>query len=552
MLASVEIRNIVLIEALELDFQPGLNVLTGETGAGKSILLDALGFALGRKTGRDLVGPKGDQGSVAAVFEVAQDHPVHDLLAELGLAAPEGELVLRRQAARDGPARGFVNDQRTSAEALRQIGEFLVEVHGQHDDRSLLNPRRHRALLDAVGDLTETVEQVRSHWAAASAARRAHQESEAALERAAGDADFLRHSLAELEKLAPQAGEDAELDAERRLIKTAERIRDEVARAAQTLSPEGAEGMLSDALSRLGHAADRADGLLDAPVEAIDRAMVALGEAQRGVEDALDRLTFDPGRLDAVEERLFAIRGLARKHNVAPDTLPDLAQDFAARLSEIDLGGTRIAKLAAEAEAAQAAYAEAAKALTKARIQAAKRLDERVTRELAPLRMENAVFATAVAPGAEGAEGADEVSFTASINPGVPAGPIDRIASGGELSRFLLALKVCLAARSPDLTLIFDEIDRGVGGATADAVGRRLARLAEGTQVLVVTHSPQVAARGAHHWRIAKTSDGRLTRTDVDALDPDLRVDEIARMLAGETVTPEARSAARALMEETG
>ena len=552
MLASVEIRNIVLIEALALDFQPGLNVLTGETGAGKSILLDALGFALGRKAGRDLVGSKGDEGSVAAIFELGDDHPVRDLLSELGLAAPEGELVLRRAAQRDGPARGFVNDQRTSAEALRQIGELLVEVHGQHDDRSLLNPRRHGALLDAFGDLAAPVADVRRLWEAASMARRAHRDAEAALERASGDADFLRHSLSELEKLAPEAGEDAALDAERRLIKAAERIRDEIAGAAKALSPEGAEGMLSDALSRLGHAADKADGLLDAPVEALDRAMVALDEAQRGVEDALDRLTFDPGRLDAVEERLFAIRGLARKHDVAPDALPELTQDFAARLAEIDLGGTRIAKLASAVVAAQADYAAAAKDLTNARTKAAKRLDQRVTRELAPLRMENAVFTTRVSPRTEGPDGADEVSFTASINPGVPAGPIDRIASGGELSRFLLALKVCLAARAPGLTLIFDEIDRGVGGATADAVGRRLASLAEGAQVLVVTHSPQVAARGAHHWRIAKTSDGSLTRTDVDALDPDLRIDEIARMLAGETITPEARSAARALMDAAG
>ncbi len=549
MLLSLEIKNIVLIEALTLDFQPGLNVLTGETGAGKSILLDALGFALGRRSGRDLVGAAGDQASVTAVFAVEPDHPAVGIIADLGLDAGEGELVLRRVATKDGPARGFVNDQRTGAEALRQIGETLVEVHGQHDDRGLLNPRGHRALLDAFGGHGRKLTETRASWEAAQAAAKRLTEAEDTLARAADDADFLRHGVAELEKLAPEQGENDALDAERRLIKAAERIRDEIAKAADALSPGAAEGQLGEALSRLGHAADKADGLLDAPVQAIDRALIALGEAQRGVDDALDRLSFDPDRLDEVEERLFAIRGLARKHNVVPDDLPKLAEEFAERLQAIDLGDARIADLKAEAGAAREAYGKAAGALTKARTATASKLDKRVTKELAPLKMENAAFETRIAPGREGPDGADDVAFTASINPGNPAGAIDRIASGGELSRFLLALKVCLAARAPGLTMIFDEIDRGVGGATADAVGRRLVGLAETAQVLVVTHSPQVAARGAHHWRIAKTSDGRLTRTDVDALGPDLRVDEIARMLAGETVTPEARSAARALMK---
>jgi DNA repair protein RecN (Recombination protein N) len=551
MLVSLEIRNIVLIEALALDFRPGLNVLTGETGAGKSILLDALGFALGRRTGRELVGPAGPEGSVTAVFAVGPDHPVRAVLAELGLAAGE-ELVLRRIAARDGPARCFVNDQRTSAEALARIGETLVEVHGQHDDRGLLDARLHRALLDAFAGLAPLLAGTRAAWGQAEAAGRALAEARAALERARADEDYLRHCLAELQALAPAPGEDARLDAERRLIQQAARIRDDVARAAQALSSDGAEGVLSQALSWLTHAAERADGLLDAPIDAIDRAMVELTEAQRGVEDALERLTFDPGRLEAVEQRLFAIRALARKHQVGADALPGLAADFARRLDEIDLGAGRIAALEAEAAAARRAYDARAAALTAARVEAARRLDALVTQELGPLRMENARFHTVITPGRAGPEGADEVGFTAAINPGMAPGPIDRIASGGEFSRFLLALKVCLAARAPGLTLIFDEIDRGVGGATADAVGRRLARLAEGAQVLVVTHSPQVAARGAHHWRIAKSTDGSSTRTHVAPLDADLRVDEIARMLAGEVVTPEARSAARALMKVTG
>jgi DNA repair protein RecN (Recombination protein N) len=517
MLLSLEVRNIVLIEALTLEFHPGLNVLTGETGAGKSILLDALGFALGRKTGRELVGAAGGQGSVTATFGPDKDHPVFGLLEELGLLAAPGELVLRRVAAQDGPARCFVNDQRTSAEALRQIGDLLVEVHGQHDDRGLLNPRVHRPLLDAFGGYARLIGDTRECWAGVQAANRQLAEARANLAQAAEDADFLRHSVAELDKLAPEPGEDDELDTERRLIQAASRIRDEVARAAQALSAGGAEGPLSDALSWLGHAAPSAEGLLDASIEAVDRVMVELNEAQRGVENALEHLSFDPGRLEAVEERLFAIRALARKHQVAPDSLPELAREFSRRLGEIDMGGERIT----------------------------------ATNELGPLRMENARFHTMITPGNPGPDGQDDVSFTASINPGAPSGPIDRIASGGELSRFLLAMKVCLAARAPGLAMIFDEIDRGVGGATADAVGRRLAQLAEGAQVLVVTHSPQVAARGAHHWRIAKTTDGTITRTDVEALGPDLRVDEIARMLAGEKITPEARSAARVLMEST-
>ncbi len=552
MLHSLEIRNIVLIEALRLEFQPGLNVLTGETGAGKSILLDALGFALGRRAGRDLVGAGGAQASATAVFEIGAEHPVLALLADLGIEAAPGELVLRRVAAQDGPGRCFANDQRVSAEALRQMGEFLVEVHGQHDDRGLLNPRAHRPLLDAFAGLGPALAETRRLWSSLRDAEGALAGARSRLEAAAGDADYLQHSLDEIEKLASAVGEDARLDGERRLMQAAVRIRDEVARAAQALSADGGEGALAGALSWLTRCAGRAEGLLDQPIEALDRAMAELSEAQRGIADALDRLTFDAGRLETVEERLFAIRGLARKHKVAPDALPELAARLRQQLAELDLGGERIAGLEQEVAAARAAYDTAARKLSGARAAAARKLDRLVTAELAPLRMEHARFRIAIAAGSPGPEGTDEVGFTAAINPGAPEGAIDRIASGGELSRFLLALKVCLAARTPGLTMIFDEIDRGVGGATADAVGKRLARLAEGAQVLVVTHSPQVAARGAHHWQIAKTTDGRVTRTVVSSLGPERRVEEIARMLAGEKLTPEARSAARALMEKAG
>lgn len=552
MLNALAIRDIVLIERLELEFGPGLNVLTGETGAGKSILLDALGFALGRKVRRDLVRTGTAQGSVTADFRLEADHPVRELLAELDLPDSGDELILRRIAADGGPSRGYVNDQRVSGEVLGRIGAALVEVHGQQDDRGLLNPRIHRSLLDSHAGLGADLVALRAAWSDWQAADRAVDDARGALVRAAEDADFLRHSLAELEKLAPEQGEDDALDAERRLIRQAAGLTEEIGRAVQALSAEGAEGMLGDALSRLTHAAGRAEGRLEGTIAAIDRTLSELTEAQQSLDEVLEALTFDPGRLEMVEERLFAIRGLARKHNVATDDLPDLVRDMAARLEAIDRGDDHIAELEEVARATRASYESAAAAASARRREAGAALDAGVTRELTPLRMEAARFITAIEPTDPGPEGVDRVRFTAAINPGTPPGPIDRIASGGELSRFLLALKVQLAQRSSGLSLIFDEIDRGVGGATADAVGRRLARLAAEGQVLVVTHSPQVAAAADRHFRIRKSADGGIARTDVAALDRTERESEIARMLAGDRVTDEARAAARALIAGTG
>ncbi|MEM7497111.1 MAG: DNA repair protein RecN [Pseudomonadota bacterium] len=546
MLLGLEIRHIVLIEALTLDFHAGLNVLTGETGAGKSILLDALGFALGRKVRRDLVQAGAEQGSVTAAFAPGADHPVHAILAELDIGASE-ELVLRRVARSEGPASAFVNDQRVSAEALRRVGAALVEVHGQHDDRGLLDPRAHRPLLDAFAGLAEPLAATKSAWRAAEDARRALAEAEEILAKAAADQDFLRHAVEELMTMAPEAGEEERLDAERRLMQAAGRIGEEVAKAAESLEARGEAGM-ADALDRLTRVAERAEGHLDQPIEALDRAMVELGEAREGVAAALDALAFSPERLEMVEERLFALRALARKHAVHPAELPALAETLSSRLAAIDAGAEHIAGLQAVLSEAEVAYDAATAALSEARREAAGRLDDLVTAELAPLRMEAARFHTQISEGSPGPEGRDAVSFTATINPGAPAGPIDRIASGGELSRFLLALKVCLAAEVGGLAMVFDEIDRGVGGATADAVGRRLARLAQANQVLVVTHSPQVAAQGQAHFQIAKHVSGDATRTDVTPLAGEARLEELARMLAGEEVTPEALSAAAALL----
>lgn len=550
MLRHLSIRNIVLIRALDLEFAPGLNVMTGETGAGKSILMDALGYALGRQVRRDLVQAGAGEGTVAAEFEIPGDHPVNLVLDEAGLEPAGGELLLRRIASEDGRARAFVNDQRVSGKILRDIGTLLVEVHGQHDDRGLLNPRGHRALLDAYGGLEGAVSGTRRTWTTWQTLRREHEDAAAELEKAATDADFLRHSVAELEALAPQAGEDAALDAERRLIRQSGDLMDEIAKAAAALSGDGAEGALGDALSRLTHAAGRAEGRLEAAISALDRTISELNETQAELGGVMDALNFDPGRLEDVEERLFAIRGLARKHGVQPDDLAGLTEELTIRLQAIDGGDARVAELAAEAEAAGMAYREASEELSRRRKTAATALDEAVTAELPPLRMENARFVTEIEPGPDGPDGSDAVRFTASINPGAPAGPIDRIASGGELSRFLLALKVQLAAQGAEQTMIFDEIDRGVGGATANAVGRRLSRLADTAQVLVVTHSPQVAAKGDAHFRISKSTADGNTRTDVDLLDAAARTGEIARMLAGDRITPEAQSAAQALIDD--
>ena len=548
MLRSLDIRNMLLIDRLELEFRPGLNVLTGETGAGKSILLDCLGFVLGWRGRAELVRKGADQGEVVAVFDLPKGHPAHEVLAEAGLPGGD-ELILRRVNAADGRKTAWINDRRASGEVLRALSETLVELHGQHDDRGLLNPRGHRALLDAFAavDLGPT----RAAWAARRKAAADLAEAEAALAALRAEEEFLRHAVAELDKLDPQPGEEAELDTRRRAMQAAERIREDVARALQALGSQGAEGAMLDANRWLEGAADRAEGRLDVAITALSRALIELGEAHSGVEAALEAMDFDPHELEAAEERLFALRALARKHDVLADDLAGLAGDLRARLSALDASEGGITRLRDALAAADTAYDTAAEALAAQRRAAAGRLDAAMAAELAPLKMERAVFETRVGKGEAGPEGHDSVAFTVATNPGAPAGALDKIASGGELSRFLLALKVCLARGNDALVLIFDEIDRGVGGATADAVGRRLARLAEGdsgAQVLVVTHSPQVAALGGHHFRVAKAVADGMTTSTVTALDAGERVDELARMLAGEEITPAAREAAKALL----
>jgi len=544
MLASLEIRDVLIIDRLSLALGPGLNVLTGETGAGKSILLDALGFVLGWRGRAELVRAGAAQGEVTAVFEIAPGHPAEAVLEAAGIAA-EGEVILRRVNTADGRKTAWVNDRRVSGEVLRDLSEVLVELHGQQDDRGLLNPRGHRLLLDDFAGIDTTVS--RGLWRAQAEARAALQTAEAGLARAQAEEEFLRHAVAELDKLDPQPGEEASLDARRRMMQGAERIRADIARAHAALT-EGAEGQMRDALRWLEGASERAEGRLEAPLAALNRALIELAEAGEGVEEVLRALDFNPAELEALEERLFAIRALARKHGVLPDDLGGFAEDLRGRLAAIDGGAAGLARLQKAVVQAEAAYAAETGVLRQARVVAAQRLDAAMAAELAPLKMERAVFATELTEGEPGPEGRDAVTFTVATNPGAPAGALNRIASGGELSRFLLALKVCLTAQSSGLTMIFDEIDRGVGGATADAVGRRLKALAEGAQVLVVTHSPQVAALGSHHWRVEKRVVEGQTLSTVSALAPEERVEEIARMLAGDRVTEAAREAARALL----
>lgn len=552
MLTSLAIRNVVLIEALDLEFGAGLSVLTGETGAGKSILLDSLGLALGARADSGLVRAGEQQASVVAAFEPpASDHPAAALLADNGIAMEPGEpLLIRRMVKADGGSRAFVNDQPCSAALLRELGGSLVEIHGQHDDRGLLNPRGHRALLDSYGRCDAAA--VATAHAAWRAAARALEQARETVDTAARDRDYLTHAVEELRSFAPQPGEEATLAEERAAMQKGARLTDDLSVISDCLTgSDGGLAQLRQAARRLDRIAGE-EPLLTAVLEALDRAVVEAGEAEDRLAEAAEALSFDPARLDSIETRLFDLRGLARKHQVAPDDLAALGEDMAVRLAAIEGGEEHIAALEQDVAHKADAYRAAAQALSAERQLAAGRLDAAVAGELAPLKLDAARFRTVVAPLDQGqwsAQGMDRVEFEISTNPGAPFAPLVKIASGGELSRFILALKVALAERGGADTLIFDEIDRGVGGAVADAIGERLSRLAQSNQILVVTHSPQVAARGAGHMLIAKSSDGTVTRTGVHAREPAERREEIARMLSGAEITAEARAQAERLLE---
>ncbi|TVV75071.1 DNA repair protein RecN [Sphingomonas solaris] len=550
MLTGLSIRDVVLIEALDLRFEHGLGALTGETGAGKSILLDSLGLALGMRADSGLVRQGATQAVVTASFDLGGDHPALALLAENGLDGEPGEpLLIRRIVKADGGSRATVNDQPASATFLREIGARLVEIHGQHDDRGLLNARGHRALLDNFGRIdTAPVALAYRDWATAEARL---QSAAAELETAARDREWLEHAVAELTALGAEDGEEESLAEERAGMQKGARLADDLTAVnAHIDGSAGGSAQLRQAARRLERMADE-HPLLTEAIDALDRALIELGEAEDKLAAANDALAFDPARLDAVETRLFELRAIARKHRIDPPALPALAAELAERLARLDSGDAGIAKLEQAVKAARTAYEEAAATVGAQRELAAARLDAAVAGELAPLKLEAARFRTVVERLGEtqwSASGRDRVEFEISTNPGAPFAPLVKIASGGELSRFILALKVALAEEGGAGTMIFDEIDRGVGGAVASAIGERLARLSRRAQLLVVTHSPQVAARADRHWLIAKAHDGLVTRTSVRALDPDERREEIARMLSGAEVTAEARAQATRLL----
>jgi DNA repair protein RecN (Recombination protein N) len=552
MLTALAIRNIVLIEALDLSFGPGLGVLTGETGAGKSILLDALGLVLGNRADTGLVRSGEDGASVTATFEFAElPEGLRAPLAEAEVAIDPGEpLILRRSLKSDGGSKAFINDQPVGVALLRELAPALVELHGQHDDRGLVNPRGHRALLDRyAGADVASVEEAWAKWRAAEARL---EEAKAAIAQAKDDQDLLLAHLAELTSLAPEEGEEEKLAGARADMQKGEKLTGDLDELRRLW--DGSEAPLAE-LRAAARRLDRIAGehaLLAEALAALDRAVIEAGEAEEKLAAAAAAMTFDPAELDRIETRLFELRALARKHRCEVDALPAKTRELRARLDEIEAGDAEIGALEREATQSGALYREKAAALHAVRAEAAGRLDRAVAGELAPLKLDAAKFRTSVTELPEerwAAHGMDSVEFLISTNPGAEFAPLAKIASGGELSRFILALKVALAEQGQAATVIFDEIDRGVGGAVASAIGERLARLAGGGQLLAVTHSPQVAARGGTHYLIAKSSQGIVTRTSVHLLDAAGRQEEIARMLSGAQVTEEARAQADRLLE---
>ena len=550
MLTTLAIRDVVLIEALDLEFGAGLATLTGETGAGKSILLDSLGLALGARAETGLVRQGAPQASVTASFDLPPGHPAWGALADGGIEAEPGEpLIIRRVVRADGGSRAFVNGVPAPAGLLRALGASLVEVHGQHDDRGLLNPKGHRALLDAFARAdTGAVASSHARWREAEARL---DQAATELESAARDREWLVHAVEELSRLAPEPGEEATLAEARATMQKGAKLADDLAGVTDQL--DGSDGALA-ALRQAARRLDRLAGehpLLANALAALDRAVIEASEAEDHLAEATRTFAFEPGELDRIETRLFDLRGLARKHRVEPDGLAALAAELSDRLALIDGGSEGLAALEKAATAARAAFLDAADRVSTQRRTAAGRLDKAVAAELAPLKLDAARFRTAVEPLPEAqwsAAGRDRVEFLISTNPGAAFAPLAKIASGGELSRFILALKVALAEEGGAATMVFDEVDRGVGGAVAAAIGERLARLAERAQLLVVTHSPQVAARGDRHWLIAKRSDGLVARTGVYVLGSAERREEIARMLSGAEVTDEARAQAGRLL----
>ncbi len=556
MLTALSIRDIVLIEKLDLPLEGCLTVLTGETGAGKSILLDSLGLALGARGDSSLVRSGQAKGTVTAAFTLPRDHAALAILKDNDVDC-DGEVIIRRVQNADGPSRATINDQPVSLNLLRQVAAELVEIHGQHADRALVDVSAHRRLLDAFGGLQVQVESVAGLWRAASAAATALEDHKALMAKAEAERDYLEHAVAELGKLAPEPNEEQQLADARQLMMQSEQYIGALDEAEQALAGDGAaEAKINAALRRLERRKDTALGRLDAVTAVLDRLLVEYSEAGRAIDDARRSFAYDPKHLEQSEERLFALRAAARKYRCTVDDLAKVQARFETEMQALSDGGARLLVLEKAYADAKAVFETSADKLSAARRKAAKGLDKQVAEELPALKLEKARFETQVASDAAkpGGHGVDRVEFLVSTNPGTPLSPLMRIASGGELARFMLALKVVLAAKGSAPVLIFDEIDTGVGGAVADAIGKRLARLAEGLQVLAVTHSPQVAARAAQHMLISKMEDVKAKRmiTRVQPLSAQSRREELARMLSGAVVTDAARAQAEQLLAGQG
>jgi DNA repair protein RecN (Recombination protein N) len=552
MLTALSIRDIVLIEKLDISLEKGLTVLTGETGAGKSILLDALGLALGARGDSSLVRAGAERGVVTAGFALPPSHPAFAILKEQGVDA-DGELVIRRIQNADGPSRAAINDQPVSLNLLRQIAGALAEIHGQHADRALVDVSAHRRLLDAFGAHEAEVGEVSRLWEKASAAEAALLEHRSLMERAEAERDYLEHATEELRALNPIEGEEAKLAEARQMMMSAEQYAEALGDAEEALAGDGTSvARLNAALRKLERRREGAGGRLDHVCQSLDRVLAEVGEAERAIAEARRAFIFDPRELEKSEERLFALRAAARKFKCTVDTLAQVRERFDTELQALTDGGGRLKALEQAFRVAREAYDAAAEKLSNKRRKTAKALDKAVIAELPPLKLDRARFETAIETdaGKPGPHGIDRIEFMVAANPGTPLAPLMKVASGGELARFMLALKVILAARGSAPTLIFDEIDTGVGGAVADAIGARLARLAEKLQVLAVTHSPQVAARAAQHMLISKMEEVASKRmvTRVQSLSAQSRREEVARMLSGAQVTEAARAQADELL----
>ena len=548
MLVGLDIRDILIIDHAEIIFTNGLNVLTGETGAGKSILLDSLGFVLGWRGKTEIVRPGADFGEVSVWFEVDVDHPVKKILDENNIPWEE-ELLIRRVISADGRKTAWINGRRVPRELLTRLSPLLIEIHGQHDDKGLLDQRSHIHLLDMFAANNSQRELVKEAWKKLKKAEKELQDEQKKFSAFEAEESYLRYSLDELIRVDPKEGEEQELDAKRRMMQSAEKIKDDILKAQNAVGVNGAESLILDAMRWIETASRKSDGPFDDALASLSRATTELGEAIGIIEGLVDTLDFDAHELELLEERLFEIRSLARKHKIPSDKLYNFKAELENKVAEFSFGAETLSSLEDKIRVCDNEYNVAASKLNKSRLIAGAKLDKLVREELPFLKMENANFETNIIPAQRSANGSDDVSFLVSTNKGTAKGQIGKIASGGELSRFLLALKVCLTKGFTSVAMIFDEIDRGIGGATADAVGRRLVRLSKNAQVLIVTHSPQVAALGDAHFQVVKSITSTNTLTKVKPLDGDARIEEIARMISGDKITNAAINAAATLVD---